>query len=204
MLLVLVRCAPSHPPYWRVHTVLWRPTRMLLCGVPMRHPRPTPHVRTPSHVRARAMRPPPPARLHSMGRAHVWRCRCRPRRGVCAGMSGHAPFAARYGRLLAGSAADRGGGRGGIGMIFAGDRRRAVHDATPDGSASGISRDRLDGIRYLGYSRDAGPMTGPWRSVCGHMRGAFHVPPPFMLRSPPRYSGARRPVPRVLILDSLL
>ena len=42
------------------------------------------------------------------------------------------------------------------------------------------------------------------RSVCGHMRGAFHVPPPFMLRSPPRYSGARRPVPRVLILDSSL
>ena len=40
------------------------------------------------------------------------------------------------------------------------------------------------------------------RSVCGHMRGAFHVPPPLMLRSPPRYSGARRPVPRVLILDS--
>ena len=36
------------------------------------------------------------------------------------------------------------------------------------------------------------------------MRGAFHVPPPFMLRSPPRYSGARRPVPRVLILDSLV
>ena len=119
-------------------------------------------------------------------------------------MSGHAPFAARYGRLLAGSAADRGGGRGGIGTIFAGDRRRAVHDATPDGSASGISRDRLDGIRYLGYSRDAGPMTGPWGDQCADMRGAFHVPPPFMLRSPPRYSGARRPVPRVLILDSSL
>ena len=47
--------------------------------------------------------------------------------------------------FLAGSAADRGGGRGGIGTIFAGDRRRAVHDATPDGSASGISRDRLVG-----------------------------------------------------------
>ena len=68
--------------------------------------------------------------------------------------------------FLAGSAADRGGGRGGIGTIFAGDRRRAVHDATPDGSASGISRDRLDGIRYLGYSRDAGPMTGPWGDQC--------------------------------------
>ena len=76
--------------------------------------------------------------------------------------------------------------------------------ATPDGSASGISRDRLDGIRYLGYSRDAGPMTGPWGDQCADMRGAFHVPPPFMLRSPPRYSGARRPVPRVLILDSSL
>ena len=41
------------------------------------------------------------------------------------------------------------------------------------------------------------------RSVCGH---AWCIPcaAPFMLRSPPRYSGARRPVPRVLILDSSL
>ena len=39
--------------------------------------------------------------------------------------------------------------------------------------------------------------------MCGH---AWCIPcaAPFRLRSPPRYSGARRPVPRVLILDSSL
>ena len=167
MHLVLVRYAPSHPPYWRVHTVLWRPTRMLLCGVPMRQPRPTPHVRTPSHVRARAMRPPRP--LGSI----PWVEPACGGAGVGRGGGGYAPGCLATPRsllatvdFLAGSAADRGGGRGGIGTIFAGDRRRAVHDATPDGSASGISRDRLDGIRYLGYSRDAGPMTGPWGDQC--------------------------------------
>ena len=162
-----------------------RPACYSVACLSMRQPRPTPHVRTPSHVRARAMCPPRP--LGSI----PWVEPACGGAGVGRGGGGYAPGCLATPRsllatvdFLAGSAADRGGGRGGIGMIFAGDRRRAVHDATPDGSASGISRDRLDGIRYLGYSRDAGPMTGPWGDQCADMRGAFHVPPPSCFAHP--------------------
>ena len=78
--------------------------------------------------------------------------------------------------FLAGSAADRGGGRGGIGTIFAGDRRRAVHrDAGWLGERYLTRQARWDTI--LGILARCGPHD--WtvgRSVCGHMRGAFHVP----------------------------
>ena len=169
MHLVLVRYAPSHPPYWRVHTVLWRPTRMLLCGVPMRQPRPTPHVRTPSHVRARAMRPPRP--LGSI----PWVEPACGGAGVGRGGGGYAPGCLATPRsllatvdFLAGSAADRGGGRGGIGTIFAGDRRRAVHrDAGWLGERYLTRQARWDTI--LGILARCGPHD--WtvgRSVCGH------------------------------------
>ena len=70
--------------------------------------------------------------------------------------------------FLAGSAADRGGGRGGIGMIFAGDRRRAVHrDAGWLGERYLTRQARWDTI--LGILARCGPHD--WtvgRSVCGH------------------------------------